>query len=205
MSLEMTVAFRDAIVRLLVSCGGTTGAMQNIAARIQRSESNNLGEILGGLLDVPGPMQEIVATCEATNEALDLEGLIRHFASPDHLRKMTRLKATVAAELSKEQIPFAHTLLPLSIVGGKYYYDCGDTFVELTGLVQIGLVRGTPYAHLAGLIWLSDEGLHTQILTEQAENGVAASGKKFTKISYYDAPTLREGTIAGAEALFGSA
>lgn len=203
MNLEMTPAFRDAIVRLLCSCGGTIGAMQNIAVKIKESESKDLGEILGNLLNVPGPMQEIVETCRETNGMLDLEGLIRHFASVEHTRKMTGLKFTVARELPKEQIPFAHTLLPLTVLDGKYFYDCGEAFVELEDLVQIGPTNGSPYAHLAGLIWLPDNGLHAQILTEQVTSGVAAVGRDIKKLSYHTAPKLREGTIAGVQQLYG--
>lgn len=205
MSLEMTPSFQEATSRLLTSCGGTTGPMQNIAVRIKRSTSHNLGEILGGLLDVPGPMQEIVQACQDTNGELDLEGLIRHFSSYEHNRKMSGLKTTAAMELPKVQIPFAHTLLPITILDGKYYYDCGETFVELVGLVQIGPSEGSPYAHLAGLVWFEDEGLHAQILAEQAENGVATSGRSFDRISYHDTPVLREGTIAGEETLYSTA
>lgn len=203
MDLTMTTVAKDALVRLLSSCGGTTGAMQNIAERVYRSESSDLGEILGGLVVAPGPIREIIETCQSTNGVLDLEGLIRHFASFEHTTKMTGLRLTVARELPATQIPLAHTLLPLSILGGKYYYDCGKAHVELMGLVQIGPAKGSPYAHLAGLIWLPDEGLGSQILEEQRTSGVSAAARGIDRISYFDAPKLRAGTISGASALYG--
>jgi hypothetical protein len=202
MNLEMTPGFEEAIVPLLSSCGGTSGPMQNIARRIQRSKSTDLGEILGGLVDAPGPMREIIATCESTNGVLDLEGLIRHFASIDHTDKMTGLELTVARELTQDVIPIAHTLLPLTVLDGRYYYDCGDAYIEIDGLVQIGPTVGSPYAHLAGLICLRDGGLHTQILSEQAEGPVSTRAQVITRISYHDAPRLQRSTLEGAKELY---
>lgn len=203
MNLEMDTGFRAGALPLLASCGGTGSPMLNIAIHIKRSDSMDLREIVRGLVDAPGPIREIIETCQKTNGALDLEGLIRHFASFEHTTKMSNLRVTVARELPTVQIAFAHTLLPLTIVDGKYYYDCGDAFVELEGLVLVGEAVGSPYAHLASLIWLEDAGLHAEILDEQSKNGVSASAAGLTKISYFDTPKLRGDTIAGTELLFG--
>lgn len=204
MDLTMSKDFRENIPKLFVSCGGTVGSMLLLASLLQKGPSNDLGEILGAVLNVEGPVSEIVETCRQTNGILDLEGLIRHFASFEHNQKMEQLKLNLAKELPSSQVALAHTLLPLTILDGKYYYDCGDTYVEMVGLVQIGSAVGSPYAHLAGLIWLPDGGLHADILAEQASNGVAASGKEIERISFYDAPKLREGTIEGALKIFGT-
>jgi len=203
MDYGMDTGFGGGILPLLGSCGGTGSPMLNIAKHIKRSESKDLSVILRGLVDAPGPIREIVETCEKTNGVLDLEGLIRHFASFDHTTKMSNLKVTVARELAPEQIPFAHTLLPLTILDGRYYYDCGETFVELLGLVQMGEAVGSPYAHLASLIWLADGGLHSEILAEQVSSGVAASGSGISEISYFKTPRLRNDTLAGASELYG--
>jgi|GEM_PF-4248691 len=201
MNLGMKPIEKDALVRLLCSCGGTTGAMQNLARLVQRSGSNDLGEILGELVSVPGPIQEITTTCEEVSGEISLTGLIRHFSSFRHTTKMTNLKVTVAHELPPEQIPLAHTLLPLTILDGKYYYDCGEAYVEIRGLVQIGPSVGSPYAHLAALLWFRDEGLHVQVLAEQARSGVAASAKGIGRISYFETPKLHAGTVAGTAEL----
>lgn len=201
MDMTMTPGFKAALPLILTSCGGTRGSMLNVAMRVSGSKSDDLYEILGKLLEAPGPMRELVETCAKTNGALDLEGLIRHFAGFEHTQKMTGLKATVANELPKPHVPLAHTLLPLVMVDGRWFYDCGEAYVEIVGLTQIGPTGGSPYAHLAGLIWLQDGGQSAQILAEQAENGVAAAAAGIKRISYHDAPILREGTIAGVEVL----
>lgn len=205
MDLSMTPAFREVFVSFLESCGGINGPMHGIAMRIKESDSKKLDEILGAYLDVPGPINGVIETCGKTNGKLDVEGLVRHFSSAKHMQEMSNLKASVASELPKEVIPFAHTLLPLSVLKGRYYYDCGDTLVELDGLIQVGPTNGSPYAHLAALIWLPDNGLGVSILAEQGANGVAASGKKFDKISYHEAPRLRKATIDGAKELYDKA
>lgn len=203
MELVMDPKFKKALPQLLASCGGTIGSMLTIATKVSESAEMDLGVILGPLVSSPGPIRELIETCEETNGTLDLEGLIRHFSNPAHLAKMSDLSVTVASELPGGQIPLAHTLLPLSILDGKHYYDCGETCVELVGLVQVGPSEGSPYAHLASLIWLPDNGLHSTILSEQGDNGVAEAGRGIERISYEEAPILRTATKAAAQQLYG--
>jgi hypothetical protein len=192
---------KDLLCRLLISCGGTRGAMQAIAARLKASDSLDLTEILGKLVIVSEPIREIMATCQSVNGAIDTEGLVRHFSSVSHLHKMSDLSVTVASELPKEQIAVAHTLLPLTLVEGNYCYDNGEAHVRIDGLVQIGPSKGQPYAHLAGIIWIEGDNLWSEISMKQQDDGVAARASELVNIDYSCAPKLRLATLDGAKQL----
>lgn len=192
---------KDLLCRLLVSCGGTRGAMQAIAARLKASDSMDLTEILGKLVIVSEPIREIMATCQGVNGVIDAEGLVQHFSSVTHLHKMSDLSVTVASELPKEQIAVAHTLLPLILVGGNYCYDNGKAHIKIEGLVQVGVAKGQPYAHLAGLIWIEGDDIWADVATRQQSDGVVARAEALVSIDYSLAPKLQSATEDGAKQL----
>jgi len=203
MSTEMTTGGKDALVRILPSCGGTMSTMWHLARMIRDSKSMNLREILGGLLDHPdsAALGELVETCEKVNDLIDMEGVITHFASYEHLSKFDTVTTVVAAELPEEEQTIAHTLLPLTLIHGGYSYENDDVYLPISGLVQIGPSNGTPYAHLASVIWLEDGGLSARIMSEQAGNGVVERARKLSGLDYGKAPRLTKATIAAKEAL----
>ncbi len=200
---EMTKEGKDAIVRILPSCGGTLASMWYLAKLIKESEELNLHTILGELLDHQdsAALHELAVSCEATNGVIDLEGVIRHFASYQHLSKFDKVRTVVAAELPRRAQAVAHTLLPLTLVGGEYRYENGDASVPISGLVQIGPTKGSPYAHLASLIWIEDGGISAAILDRQAHDGVVGRAKLLEGVDYTQAPRLRDATVAAVEAL----
>ncbi len=195
---------KEALVRLLPSCGGTMAGMWYLAKLIRDSDSMDIVETLGEeTLNHPdsAALLELMATCEQVNGKLDLEGILTHFGSHDHLHKFDRVGTAVAAELPEELRPVAHTLLPLTLVGGKYFYENGDATVEFRGLVQLGPSLGAPYAHLASLIWIEDGGLSATILDRQLHDGVAGRAVHIQVIDYAQAPLLTKATVAAKEAL----
>jgi hypothetical protein len=201
--MKFTEDGKDALVRILPSCGGTMATMWYLAKLIRDSDSMDLAEILGETLYHPDSkaLLEVVETCEKVHGVIDLEGVITHFSSADHLHKFDRVPTVVAAELPEFQRAVAHTLLPLTLVAGKYCYECGDASLPVSGLVQLGPTVGTPYAHLASLIWIRDGGLSAKVLDEQAKSGVAARACELEGLDYGEAPLLREATEAAKKVL----
>lgn len=204
MILEMTAKGKDALVRILPGCGGTMGTMWHLAQMIQDSESMNLEEILGKSLYHPDSLAllELSETCQRLNaNKIDLESVITHFSSYNHLHKFDTVTTIVAAELPVKDRPIAHTLLPLTLVNGNYYYANGNISIPIKGLIQFGPTKGTPYAHLASLIWLEDNGFSEQVLAEQAQNGVLTRAKEVLSLDYHETPRLRRATREAKEKL----
>ncbi len=192
------------LIHFLPSCGGTMSSMWLAAKRIQGSESTDLVEVLGEeWFTYPGSeaLTELTSSCEQIHGTLDLEGIVTHFASYKHLHKFDSVPTDAGRELPLDQRTVAHTLLPLTLVGGKYFYENGEANIELRGLVQLGPTLGTPYAHLASLIWIEDSGLSAKILDYQAKDGVAERAAKLSVIDYTKAPLLVAATEAAKQAL----
>lgn len=195
---------RDLLVRFLPTCGGIKTSMWLAAKKIQGSEVSDLVEVLGReWFEYPDTvaLTEMMDTCAGIHGILDLEGVVRHFASYEHMHKFDEVKTDAASELPENQRQVAHTLLPLTLVAGKYFYECGEASVEIRGLIQLGATLGTPYTHLAGLIWIEDGGLSATILDEQSRNGVADRAVKLSLIDYSQAPELVAATKAAKEVL----
>jgi len=203
MSTKMTAGGKDALVRILPGCGGTLGVMWLLAQRIRDSGSMDLREILGSELDHPdnAALIELLSTCEKVNGLIDIDGVITHFASYKHLHKFDEVQTTVAAELPREVQAVAHTLLPLTLLAGQYAYENGDVSMPISGLTQFGPTKGTPYAHLASLIWLEDGGLSAKILERQAVGGVLDRAAQVEELDYHQAPKLMAATAKANEML----
>jgi hypothetical protein len=194
---------KQTLVRLLPSCGGMMAGMWYLAKMIRDSESMDIEEILGDLLEHPdsSALRELMQTCQAVNGIIDTEGIIAHFASYEHLHKFDSVPTVVAAEFPEEVRQVAHTLLPLTLVGGRYYYDNGQAHFEIKGLTQFGPTGGSPYAHLASLIWIKDGGLASRILSEQEKSGVVRRASQISVLDYSLAPRLSHATAEAKKAL----
>jgi len=216
MSMEMTNGGKVALVRVLPTCGGTQNLpMLKAAELLYSSESEDFYEALGPLgvalratseqVQSPGqelrPLEEIIDTARKTTGKVDLESVIRHFSGTEHTLKFDNVPTIVARELPEELRAFAHTLLPLTMVDGRYYYDNGPANVEIKGLVTIGPCQGTPYAHLAGVVCFEDDGLSVNVLAEQLVSGLVTRVKNVTVLDYSQAPKLQQSTREAKQTL----
>lgn len=202
MSLKMTEGSRDALVRFLPTCGGTMGTMWHLARMIRDAKSYDLEEVLGELLNHSDSSALLELRDNCSKEGIvDFEDVISHFASYEHLSKFDTVQTAVGAELAPELRQVAHTLLPLTLVDGQYLYDNGRANVVFKNLVQIGPTKGTPYCHLASLIWFEDGGLSATILDRQLHNGVAERAATIAEIDYDEAPILSRSTKEAKDAL----
>lgn len=191
MNLDVNEGGGRTAAALFASCGGRMTMMSEVARRLVNSESAK--EVFATFCEIPA-VAELLRTCEKVNGVVDTEGVVRHFSSVNHFEKIEREGTSIASELPKEVRAFAHTLLPVTIVGGKYLVEHGDSITELKGLVPIGKPDGVPYAHLAALIWLPDDLIWTDVSDEQTRNQIGAAGANIEIIDYDNAPLLQSET-----------
>ncbi len=214
MNLEITKGGRYGLVHLLPTCGGTDNiVMVKAAEYLKCNTSEDFVDALGPFgrcltekeAELPvrelRPIEEIAETAKQTTGKVDLASVILHFSGAEHFRKFQTVPTIVGREIPEELRAFAHTLLPLTVVGGRYYYDNGVANVEIRGLVQFGPSNGSPYAHLAGLVWLPDGGLSARVLAAQAACGIPENVVGVTLLDYNKTPRLQKATVAAKEAL----
>ncbi len=201
MNLEMNPNDKGLARELLASCGGAYGPMMKAVELLDRDKSDDFFEAFGVLATSLDGLMDLAATARQTSGKIDQRSLLLHFSGTGHTGKFDTIETTIGAELPRQVQAFAHTLVPLSMVGGKYYYDNGDANVELRGLVPYGKQVGTPYAHLAALIWVEDGGMSAQILGNQLSAGLPNKMAGIDVIDYFQAPRLRHGTEKAKEAL----
>lgn len=214
MTIGLTEGGCKALVHLLPTCGGTQNrTMLKAAELLEASDSDDFYEALGpfgqALLredrKAPGkelePLNELVKTALSTTGVVDLESVILHFSGYEHTHKFDSVPTIVAREIPSGLQSFAHTLIPLSMVNGCYYYDNDPAYVQLKGLTQFGPSQGTPYAHLGGLVWFEDGGLSVRVLASQLEDGLATSISGLSEIDYSQAPKLQDSTRSAKKEL----
>lgn len=194
MSLDVTEGGRKAAISLLASCGGRLSIVAQVALELNKVDASGAKEVFSRFAFIPA-ISELLATCEEVNGVVDSEGVVRHFSSQQHLDKITSEGSTIAAELPRKIVPFAHTLLPVTIVGGKYLVELGDHVVELRGLITQGKSVGSLFAHLASLIWVEDDLIWSEISDEQERNRVGQASRAIELIDYEKAPVLRKATL----------
>lgn len=193
----------SALVASLATCGGDRGPMLPVAKAIRGSAGGELREIVPDILH---PLAENSITHlerEAIEGEILLDSVLFRYGSPAHFEEMKKEASneslvSVAAEISAEIRPLAHTLLPLK----NGIYENRGKRLALKGLVPLGPQDGQLVAHLAGVFSLqSPKSSIQKLLVEQAECPELVTALDSVSTIDYEGTSLREATLRAKDIL----